>query len=313
MSHIVVDMNNPTPPYEQVRREIIEQVRTGELTPGDKLPAIRVLAGDLGLAAGTVARAYKLLEEAQIIVTRRGAGTTVAPGAPMEARKLASTVQREAGGPIDAGLVSLFAGPVAAARARGARDVEILASVRAALAGESGERARGRCAVHGTTPPRRHHSGIGILELWPSVFGPVADEHQWRTRFWEQHRGRADFRLITAERGDSLLGFAWGYTGERGQWWADMVHEAIETDAEDWVGGHFEVVELAVDPEHQGQRARRSAPRRSAGRSRPRSRAAPDGRRPGWRRPSPVSPSRLDRARQALTGEGHRWERDQPG
>lgn len=141
MSHIVVDMNNPTPPYEQVRREIIEQVRTGELTPGDKLPAIRVLAGDLGLAAGTVARAYKLLEEAQIIVTRRGAGTTVAPGAPMEARKLASTVQREAGGPIDAGLVSLFAGPVAAARARGARDVEILASVRAALAGESGERA----------------------------------------------------------------------------------------------------------------------------------------------------------------------------
>src|SRR5699024_8526035 len=42
-------------------REIIEQVRTGELTPGDKLPAIRTHAADLGLAAGTVARAYKLL------------------------------------------------------------------------------------------------------------------------------------------------------------------------------------------------------------------------------------------------------------
>lgn len=107
-----------------------------------------------------------------------------------------------------------------------------------------------RCARHdaAAAAPFRDR----ILELWPSVFGPVADEHQWRTRFWEQHRGRADFRLITAERGDSLLGFAWGYTGERGQWWADMVHEAIETDAEDWVGGHFEVVELAVDPEHRG-------------------------------------------------------------
>lgn len=135
MSHIVVDMNNPTPPYEQVRREIIEQVRSGELRPGDKLPAIRVLAGDLGLAPGTVARAYKLLEEAQIVQTRRGAGTTVAPGAAMEARRLAATDQRESGGPVDADLVALFAGPIATARERGARDVEILASVRAVLAG----------------------------------------------------------------------------------------------------------------------------------------------------------------------------------
>ncbi|ATG53309.1 GntR family transcriptional regulator [Brachybacterium vulturis] len=132
-------MNNPTPPYEQVRREIIEQVGSGELRPGDKLPAIRVLAGDLGLAPGTVARAYKLLEEAQIVLTRRGAGTTVAPGAAMEARKLAATAERESGGPIDAGLVALFAGPIVAARARGARDVEILAAVRAVLAGENGE------------------------------------------------------------------------------------------------------------------------------------------------------------------------------
>lgn len=131
-------MNTPPPPYDQVRREIIEQIRSGELKPGDKLPAIRVLAGDLGLAPGTVARAYKLLEEAQIVLTRRGAGTTVAPGAVAEARRLAATDRRESGGPVaDAGLVSLFAGPIAAARARGARDVEILASVRAALAGEN--------------------------------------------------------------------------------------------------------------------------------------------------------------------------------
>ena len=131
-------MSSPQPPYEQVRREIVEQVRSGELAPGDRLPAIRAHAADLGLAAGTVARAYKLLEEGQIIVTRRGAGTTIAPGAVRAARRAAATAERESGGPVDAGLVSLFAGPVAAARARGARDVEILASVRAVLAGKSG-------------------------------------------------------------------------------------------------------------------------------------------------------------------------------
>lgn len=137
MSNIVVDMNNPTPPYEQVRREIVEQVRSGEIAPGDKLPAIRVLAGDLGLAAGTVARAYKLLEEAQIIVTRRGAGTTVAPGAVAACEKSAAATGRESGGVADPSLVSLFAGPVAQARTAGHGDVEILASVRAALAGQA--------------------------------------------------------------------------------------------------------------------------------------------------------------------------------
>lgn len=131
-------MPSPQPPYEQVRREILEQVRTGELRPGDRLPAIRTQAAELDLAPGTVARAYKLLEEAQIIVTRRGAGTTIAPDAAQVARELAAAAEREHGTPADEALVSLFAGPVAAARARGARDVEILASVRAALAGEDG-------------------------------------------------------------------------------------------------------------------------------------------------------------------------------
>ena len=50
----------------------------------------------------------------------------------------AEVTERESGGPVDAALISLFAGPVATARARGARDVEILATVRAVLAGENG-------------------------------------------------------------------------------------------------------------------------------------------------------------------------------
>ncbi|MBK0332879.1 GntR family transcriptional regulator [Brachybacterium sp. MASK1Z-5] len=83
MTRIVVDLSNPTPPFEQVRCEILAQIDAGELRAGDRLPTIRALARDLGLAPGTVARSFKLLEEAGVIVTRRGAGTVVADvGAP---------------------------------------------------------------------------------------------------------------------------------------------------------------------------------------------------------------------------------------
>lgn len=92
-----------------------------------------------------------------------------------------------------------------------------------------------------------------ILEMWPTAFGPVPDEDAWRARFWEQHRGRDGFRLVTADSGDELLGFGWGYTGQRGQWWADTVHSALGPVGDDWVGGHFEFVELAVRPEHRGR------------------------------------------------------------
>ena len=48
------------------------------LAPGARLPPVRQLAGDLGLAAGTVARAYSTLEAAGLVETRRGGGTVVA-------------------------------------------------------------------------------------------------------------------------------------------------------------------------------------------------------------------------------------------
>ncbi|MGP9538558.1 GNAT family N-acetyltransferase [Brachybacterium sp. AOP43-C2-M15] len=92
-----------------------------------------------------------------------------------------------------------------------------------------------------------------VLALWPEVFGPVADEGDWRDRFWEQHRSRDDFRLVTAVSAGELLGFGWGYTGQRGQWWSDVVAEALGAGDADWVGGHFELVELAVRPAQQGR------------------------------------------------------------
>lgn len=77
-----VDQSDPTPPYEQVRRQVAALVTSGELRPGDRLPSLRQLAGDLGLAVGTVGRAYAELEAAGFLVSRRGAGTRVADSAP---------------------------------------------------------------------------------------------------------------------------------------------------------------------------------------------------------------------------------------
>lgn len=69
---------DPTPPYEQLRRQLAELIRYGRLAPGDRLPPLRQLAADLGLAVGTVARTYRELEAAGLVVSRRGGGTRVA-------------------------------------------------------------------------------------------------------------------------------------------------------------------------------------------------------------------------------------------
>ncbi len=80
-----IDADDPTPPYEQLRRQLDELISTGELVDGQRLPPVRQLAADLTLAAGTVARAYAELEKGGLVLSRRGAGTRVtAPDALVE-------------------------------------------------------------------------------------------------------------------------------------------------------------------------------------------------------------------------------------
>lgn len=74
---IVVDPGSPTPPYEQLRRQLVEQIGDGTLAGGAKLPPVRRLAEDLGLAANTVARAYRELEADGFVETRGRNGTVV--------------------------------------------------------------------------------------------------------------------------------------------------------------------------------------------------------------------------------------------
>ena len=87
---ITVDHALPVPPYEQVREQIRAQVESGELAPGTRLPTVRGLAADLGLAANTVARAYRELEALGVIETRGRAGSVVSgDGVEQAARRAA--------------------------------------------------------------------------------------------------------------------------------------------------------------------------------------------------------------------------------
>lgn len=73
------DQGLAAPLFEQLRRRIADLVAEGALPAGRRLPPVRALAADLGLAPHTVARAYRELEEANVVVTRGRAGTVVAP------------------------------------------------------------------------------------------------------------------------------------------------------------------------------------------------------------------------------------------
>lgn len=79
--NVSLDLRDPTPPYEQIRRQLASAIELGTLTTGTRLPPVRQLASDLGVATGTVARAYAELEAAGLVSTRRGGGTRVAGGA----------------------------------------------------------------------------------------------------------------------------------------------------------------------------------------------------------------------------------------
>lgn len=118
-----VDPADPTPPYEQLRRQLTHLVGSGAMRPGDRLPALRQLAGDLGLAVGTVARTYRELEAEGLLVSRRGGGTRIADGVA----RLTPAQRQER-------LRALTRLHLARARALGASDEQI----RTALAEDSG-------------------------------------------------------------------------------------------------------------------------------------------------------------------------------
>lgn len=77
---IRIDQTSKVPLFEQVRSGILELVRSGELIAETKLPTVRGMAEELGIAPHTVAKAYKELESQGVIAARGRLGTFIASG-----------------------------------------------------------------------------------------------------------------------------------------------------------------------------------------------------------------------------------------
>lgn len=128
-----IDHDSAVAPYEQVRAGIAVMIGDGRLAPGAHLPTIRQLAADLGLAVNTVARSYRELEAAGLVVSRVRHGTTVAerrPGLPPaeamarldEAARAYRAAARGLGASLDGAIQALRrvdAEPPASGRTRG--------------------------------------------------------------------------------------------------------------------------------------------------------------------------------------------------
>ena len=69
--------DHDVPPFEQLRRQVVDAVASGALAPGTRMPTVRALAADLDLAVNTVAKAYRALEADRVIETRGRAGTFI--------------------------------------------------------------------------------------------------------------------------------------------------------------------------------------------------------------------------------------------
>ncbi|PPL19676.1 GntR family transcriptional regulator [Microterricola pindariensis] len=73
-----IDKAGSTPPFEQLRMQLLAAVQNGALPAGTRLPTVRALAGQLEIAVNTVASSYRALEKDGVIETRGRSGSFVA-------------------------------------------------------------------------------------------------------------------------------------------------------------------------------------------------------------------------------------------
>ena len=81
-----LDFDSEIPIYQQIRNQIVVGIASGQLSPGERLPATRALAEDLGVNTMTVSKAYQQLRQEGYVITDRRSGVMVG--------------QREAGVPV---------------------------------------------------------------------------------------------------------------------------------------------------------------------------------------------------------------------
>ena len=81
---LLLDFHSGLPIYIQIVEQMQQHIISGSLKPGDQLPTVRALAEELRVNFNTVARAYRILDEARIISTQQGRGTYITEIPPPE-------------------------------------------------------------------------------------------------------------------------------------------------------------------------------------------------------------------------------------
>ena len=74
---IEIEFQSGVPLYEQIAHQVLVLIEAGVLNPGDQLPTTRELAVKLNINFNTVARAYRMLDQGEIISTQHGRGTFI--------------------------------------------------------------------------------------------------------------------------------------------------------------------------------------------------------------------------------------------
>ncbi|MFG1815805.1 GNAT family N-acetyltransferase [Kribbella sp. NPDC049174] len=99
-----------------------------------------------------------------------------------------------------------------------------------------------------------------LAAVYLSAFGaPGYDEdaaraEEFRSEQLPLHSERDGFKFVAARSDHRIIGFGYGFTGQRGQWWSDRIAESAPAEiVEEWIGGHFEIVSLAVAVDEQGR------------------------------------------------------------
>ncbi|MBP3036273.1 GntR family transcriptional regulator [Arthrobacter sp. zg-ZUI100] len=93
LSWVRIDAASSVPPFEQLRVQILDAANEGRLAVGTRLPPVRALAARMGLAVNTVARAYRELEQAEVVTTRSRAGTVIAAAGDNGRRRVAEAAR----------------------------------------------------------------------------------------------------------------------------------------------------------------------------------------------------------------------------
>ena len=95
-------------------------------------------------------------------------------------------------------------------------------------------------------------STAGLWRVYDEVRGEDESFDAWQAEVFDPDCDRAGFRLSVARCDHEIVGYAYGFLGERGQPWSDRVAAALpEEVAATWLGGHFELADLAVLESHR--------------------------------------------------------------